>query len=321
MPPPVKWQPSGGRRFIDIRDSARWLVTYFEGPVLERANRDAVAKGRKLSDFIPDSRKEKWLHNAYELVVDHPLHEVVAVIDWLFSTWYGQLPYCVLAERTDYVKPSDLKLTRIAQIQENYDNLIAEMRRGSCPDPGAEMPPAQRTKIQYDEPFSDPLAEAKVTELVQLFTEFQLACGPHKEIHHTRTWRWAKSFRIMLSYRGYEFDDLKMVVSALRDYPDMDRTRYNDAYDLDRDGEWEHILAAAKLAQLRAERLAERRAERGAERRASDEPQHSRYQRQDALDDGWGTSRETGSEIRFLDMSARTPKPLDYYTRNRTDGS
>jgi hypothetical protein len=255
MPMPVKRQPSGGRRFIDVLDSAMWLVTYFEGPVLERANREAVAKGRKVLDVIPDSRKQKWIANACELVMDHPLHEVVAVIDWLFGTWCGQLPYCVLAERLEYVKPSELKLTRIVQIQENYDSLVAEMRRGNQPDPSAEMARIQQTKINFGEPFSDPGDEAQVAELVQLFTEFQMACGPHKEvIHHSRTWRWAKSFRIMLAYRGYGFDDLKMVVSTLRDCPDMDRTRYNDAYDLDRGGEWEHVQSAARLARLKSER-------------------------------------------------------------------
>ncbi|MGV1005968.1 MAG: winged helix-turn-helix transcriptional regulator [Candidatus Nanopelagicales bacterium] len=254
MPPPVRRHPSGGKRYMDLMNSAMWLVTYFEGPVLQRANREAVAKGRKPRDFIPDSRKEKWLDNAHDLVAAYPLHEVVSVIDWIFGTWCGQLPYCVLAERLDYVKPGDLKLTRIVQVQENYDGLITEMSRGSRPDPSAEMALVQRTKINHGKPFNDAVVEARVTELVHLFKEFQLAFGPHDEIHHTRTWRWAKSFRIMLAHRGREFDDLKMVVTTLRDYPEMDRTRYTDAYDLDRGGEWEHVLSAARLARLRSER-------------------------------------------------------------------
>ena len=104
-----------------------WLVSYFEGLVLERANKESVAEGRKSRDFIPDYRKEKWLGNAMELVHAHPLDEVVAVIDWLFTTCRGELPHLVVAERPDLMRPGDLKLTRLVQIQENYDGLVREM--------------------------------------------------------------------------------------------------------------------------------------------------------------------------------------------------
>ena len=134
-PPAIPWVPRNSPmpmprrdgRFIGVHDHAMWLVSYFEGLVLERANKESVAEGRKSRDFIPDYRKEKWLGNAMELVHAHPLDEVVAVIDWLFTTCRGELPHLVVAERPDLMRPGDLKLTRLVQIQENYDGLVREM--------------------------------------------------------------------------------------------------------------------------------------------------------------------------------------------------
>jgi hypothetical protein len=80
---------------------------------------------------------------------------------------------------------------------------------------------------------------------VKLFTEYRVSMG-EREIHHTRLWRWAKSFRIMLAHEKYRysFDDLKLVVTSLKSREDhMDIRRTHDAYDLSRDGEWEHVLA------------------------------------------------------------------------------
>jgi hypothetical protein len=253
MPMPVGGQYPGGRRFIDVVNNAGWLVTYFEGYVVEKANQEKVTKGRKLIDEVSEDRKRKWYDNAQELVAQHPVHEVVEVIDWIFNSCSGYLPSWV-AECSEF--PLDRKVTRIRQVEENYDLLLEEMNSNAGPDPVDDLKVTRRTAINYGEPFADPEEEAKVSELVELFTDFRLAVIPTAEIHHTRTWRWAKSFRIMLAHRGYQFKDLVLVITALRDYPEMDRTRYSDAYDLQQRGEWEHLLSAVKLARMKAERRA-----------------------------------------------------------------
>jgi hypothetical protein len=114
-----------------------------------------VAEGRKSRDFIPDYRKEKWLGNAMELVHAHPLDEVVAVIDWLFTTCRGELPHLVVAERPDLMRPGDLKLTRLVQIQENYDGLVREMGRCGPADPDGAVDRIQGSKVNYGAPFGD----------------------------------------------------------------------------------------------------------------------------------------------------------------------
>ena len=46
-----------------------------------------------------------------------------------------------------------------------------------------------------------------------------------------------------------------MAITALRDYPDMkDRSRYSNAYDLHRNGQWEHVVLAARLHSWAAKR-------------------------------------------------------------------
>ena len=292
--------------FKCIHDHAMWLVSYFEGLVLERTNQELVAKGKKPADEISEHRKQKWLRNAIDLVSAHPLVEVVAVIDRLFTTWYGWLPHSVVAERFDVVRPANLKLTRLAQIQENYDGLVREMDRCDPAYPIGEAERVQVLKINYGQPFAESADEARVTELLALFTEFRLTVSPRREIHHTESWRWAKSFRIMLDYHGYDFAEVKDVVTALRDHPDMDRARYGAPFDMYQSGEWEHLVAAAGLARLRAER------------QTSGGPAPDRRRPKHVPGRGRGNAGGSEDGPRYLDMSARTPRPPGYNSRNRT---
>lgn len=167
-----------------------------------------------------------------------------------------------------------------------------------------ELAAPSRSKVNYGEPFTDALEEVKVAELVELFTEFRLAVGPAQHIHSSRTWRWAKSFRIMLGHDRHNFADVKMVVTALRDYPEMDRARYTDPFDMYQRGEWEHVVAAARLAQLRAERQ---------------RPADCRHDTQQGASCDWENSKSEAGEPRFLDVSARKLRPLDYYSQNSND--
>ena len=199
MPLSVKRQEVGFKRYIDVQEHAMWLVSYFEGYVLEKANQELVAKGGKPRDFVTDYRKEKWLDNAFPLVSQHPLQEVADVVDWLFHGHFGFLPVDV-AEHSE--SPEDRKVTRIRQIEENYGLLVEAMHSGVDPDPVDGVIAERGPTRNYGEPFADLDQEAKVTELVELFTEFRLAAGPTKEFHHTRTWSWAKTFRIMLARWG-----------------------------------------------------------------------------------------------------------------------
>ena len=200
-------------------------------------------------------------------------------------------------------------MTHIQQVEENYDLLREAMTSGAEPNQTDELIAPSRSKVNYGEPFADALEEVKVAELVELFTEFRLAVSPAQQIHSSRTWRWAKSFRIMLGHHRRNFAEAKMVVTALRDYPEMDRARYTDPFDMYQRGEWGHLVAAARLAQLRAER-----------QRPAD-TWHCRHDTQQGASSDWESSELEAGEPRFLDMSARKLRPLNYYSQNYANDS
>ena len=305
MPMPVGSKHPGGKSVMGIWNNAAWLVSYFEGYVVDKTNHENATKGRKPVDEVSESRKVKWFDNAWELVSGHPLPEVVEVIDWLFNTQAGHLPTWI-AKHSKY--RSDTKVTRIRQIQEHYDLLLKAMHSGAGPDDSVAGDTASpRAKItSYGSPFIDPAAEAKVTDLIELFTEFRLTVGPTKNFHHKMIWRWAKSFRIMLVHRRYDFDEVKMVVTTLRDHPEMDRIRYHDPFDMYQHGEWEHLVSAAKLARLRAER------------RPTRVPAPNRNSLEPSLGLRWDNTDESDAGSRSLDVTSRPRRPTGYYSRNRT---
>lgn len=126
MPMPVGGQHVSSRCYLEILNNAMWLVSYFEGYVVDKHNQDKVAKGRKPIDEIPERRKRKWFDNAQTLVSVHPVWEVAEVIDWVFNTCAGHLPTWV-AETHE--RSIDTKVTSIRQVAEVYDVLVEEMYR------------------------------------------------------------------------------------------------------------------------------------------------------------------------------------------------
>jgi hypothetical protein len=235
-PPPVASRGIGHwHNLLDVYEQALWLVAHFQVPVLAASNQDRQARGRKPQASVGDHRLNRWLTSAVALVQSHPLDEVVPVIDWVFNDRGGLLPEHLVDNR-------ERKLTRIQQIVDCYDGLVAEMTMGLPPSGGTSP---RQPKVDYGKPLADEAMEAKVTELVSLFGEFRTACG-EGEIADFRTWGWAKTFRIMLGKRSFE--DIKAAILALdgcRGYEDP--SRYHDAFDLNREGEWEQLQSLVDL--------------------------------------------------------------------------
>ena len=245
-----RWKQLDRRSPFYTHRDARQLVDHFEKHLLLRS---AIEKEQIRN--VSANRRVGWVQSANKLLDDHPLQELMSVIDWVFISCSGVLPFVV---ENDYGKPrtSDRKVTRLALILNNYSQIRGKMLQRSDIDAAeglvdADQPRGLRTN--YGEPFADFEQEAQIIELVDLFTHYRGWRG-EEQIHPTRTWRWAKSFRIMLAHRKYEFDDVKFVVTALADRRwELDFGRYHDAYDLHRDSEWVHLMAAVKIKQMREE--------------------------------------------------------------------
>jgi hypothetical protein len=235
-PPPVASRGEGPwLNLLDIFEQAFWLVAHFEVPVLATSNQERQARGRKFQASVGDHRLTLWLRSAVALLHSHSLDVVVRVIDWVFNDRGG-----FLAEHL--VDDQERKLTRIQQIVDCYDGLVAEMTMGLPPSGGTSP---RQPKVHYGKPLADEAMEAKVTELVLLFGEFRTSCGD-REIADFRTWGWAKTLRIMLGKRSFE--DIKAAILALdgcRGYEDP--SRYHDAFDLNREGEWEQLQSLVDL--------------------------------------------------------------------------
>jgi hypothetical protein len=223
------------RNLLDIYEQAYWLVAYFEVPVLADANQRRKARGHKPQASVGDKRLNGFLTSAVTLVGSHPLEEVVGIINWVFGRCGGFIPKSVVDEFGRF-GGGDQKLTRLQQIVEFYDGLVAMMATGYT------APPPQ-PKVNYGKPLANEAMEAKATELVSLFGEFRTACG-ERDIPDFRTWGWAKTFRIMLG--KYLFDDIKAGIVALRACRDrVDVSRYHDAFHLNQ--EWQEILGVVDL--------------------------------------------------------------------------
>jgi hypothetical protein len=128
-PPPVASRKSGAfPNLLDQFEQARWLVAYFEVPVLSVANQERQARGKNSQPSVGDNRLTRWFSSAMTLVRDHSLEEVVKVIDWVFAKCDGVLPKSVVED--DRLRASERKLTRLAQIVACWDALVEEMTMG-----------------------------------------------------------------------------------------------------------------------------------------------------------------------------------------------
>ena len=127
------------RNLFDREIQASWLTVYFEGLVIDRDNRLRQAQGQKPRTTVGPHRQRKFLDAARCLLSrrDAPtLAEVKTVLDWLFTTWQGYLPF---VENTDY-PATDGNITRFWTIRNHYAELVAAMQQLSSPhlDPGEE---------------------------------------------------------------------------------------------------------------------------------------------------------------------------------------
>ncbi|MCV7351101.1 hypothetical protein [Mycobacterium parmense] len=189
------------------------MVTYFHGFVLPRHNAERAAKSWKAVDSVGPRRLGQWHRSAVELVLDHPLVDVVKIVDWIFVRCDGYLPESAVE------KEKDRKLTRLRQILNSYDAL-REAMAGISPVP---VKPMKRR---------EPPDEAVIDGLVAQFAEFRAALGDRR-VSDARKASWAKTFRIML--RKHSHDEIKAVLEAVRECPEyVDQRRYKDAYDFNR---------------------------------------------------------------------------------------
>ena len=141
-------------------NNAMWLVSYFERYVVESTNRQNSAKNRAQIAFVSEGRKRKWFWNAWKLVKSTPVCDVVMLIDWVFNSYEGWLPPAI-AECSE--SPRDLMVTRIRQIEENYDLLVAEMTVG--PTHAGER--TARTNQPESECRDRPLAGNRVDDFIR----------------------------------------------------------------------------------------------------------------------------------------------------------
>ncbi len=211
----------------EISLHADWLTTYFHSLALDRQNVENKAAGRKVQPSISEGRLEKFHQSAIELLLHHPLAEVVEVIDWVYIDCNGYLPQSLVDRNKDH------KLTRLRQILNCYEGLREAMTTG-IPRPSDQQP----KKV-------DP---TEVDELMAAFTEFRASHGD-LDISEFRLNNWRKTFRIML--RKYPVQDIKAVIAAIRGMPDyIDQGRYRNAYALNRPGEWEDLREVVKTHEL-----------------------------------------------------------------------
>jgi len=288
--------PAGcGKNLLDDVKEALWLVSYFEGYQVQRTNQRRIELGWKLVEEFDEDRKLTWFHPALALVRAHGLLEVVSVVDWIFGTHSGLLPYQVKNRFSHTFTTRDRKLTNLRQLEFHFDRLVEEVANPECT---GVVEPTDFTNqvtrdstggVNYGQRFSNPDEEAKVTELVALFAEFRSKVGVITEFPAQRTWSWAKSFRIMLASRGYEFDDLRMVITTLRDCSEtgldrfVDVNRYMDAYDLQRDG-WDYLRSTARLVVRMTEARRRTSTEHRPEGRSASLSAHSKRHWEDSPD-------------------------------------
>jgi hypothetical protein len=211
----------GRSRPIGIFDPqvVTWVVELFGHNVL------AVHGG----DNIPLWRIKRWVPSAFDLLATdgRPLEQVAEVIAWVFARCGGYLPFVPYQHGHLSYSPDARKVTRIAQIRENYDDILKAMRPWKTTSLAQlaenydedRQPPATRAsrtaKINYGKPFTDEAMEAQVGQLVECFLALRVLPADHRNLDYWR-WGWAKSFRIMLHHDGRSFDDIAEAIEALR---------------------------------------------------------------------------------------------------------
>jgi hypothetical protein len=237
------------RHLFDREIQASWLTVYFEGLVIDRDNRLRQAQGRQPKTTVGPSRQRKFLNAARCLLSrrDAPdLAEIVEVLEWLFGTWQGYLPFL---ENTDY-PATDGKITRFWTIRNHYHELVAAMKEPqTAPTRSTTTPPKPKAYYDHGEDFA---MEDQVSTLVELFAKTKRRPASDFDL-----FGWRKTFRIMLEHRQIPYEDIAMVVTALGDKRlHLDFGRYSAPYDLvGRPGEWENILASVKIALLREQKF------------------------------------------------------------------
>lgn len=250
----------GGKTLLGLSKEALWLAAYFEARILTRTNAERSEKGLRPTQSVGDARRAKFFQAARKLLVGHDLAEVINVIDKLFDAWSGRLPFDPLpTQLPGWRKWNERRVTNLRQILENYEQLLVVCRHASAnPDcPSASSSGGGRRR--FDRKLDDAETEAKVEDLVRLFTIFRTSVPyADRNIAPARARAWAKTFRIMLCHRLIPHGDIVFVIEALTKYAaEMDVSRYLEAYDLVRNArEWECVRANAGLAALRNERRA-----------------------------------------------------------------
>ena len=336
LPPPGTPMPVGDPRYLFERDKqSRWITVYFESLVIDRDNRLRQAKGQKPITTVGPVRRQKFLDDARRLLTgsNRPtLVEVKAILDWVFTTWLGFLPF---PEDAEY--PSkDGKVTSFWQITHHYPQLVAAM---SKPETAPILPtttaddeetmPMPMPKAYYDHGEGFPF-EDKIPELVEgwiktkspsfraRYVDDDVDDDDDFDDYHLdddddvddalddepstfdELFSWRKTFRIMLGASKIPFDEIKLVVDALGDKSlHLNFSRYPTPYDMvGRPGEWEKLLGWVKLALLRQQMLTP------APRSTWDDDEFS-YIGGD--DDGAGSSSMANVEARRLRYEARQP--------------
>jgi hypothetical protein len=178
---------------------------------------------------IPVWRIKRWVPSAFDLLATdgRPLEQVAEVITWVFARCGGYLPFLPYQHGQLSYSPDARKVTRIAQIRENYDDILKAMRPWKITSLAQlaenydedRQPPATRAsrtaKINYGKPFTDEAMEAQVGQLLGSFVAFRGLPADHPRLDYWH-WGWAKSFRIMLHHDGRSFDDIAEAIEALR---------------------------------------------------------------------------------------------------------
>lgn len=215
-----------GRRLNIVSPEIFDLVQLFE---------DYVRPGSKKP--ITAGRRNAWHATAVKMVFERKrsLLEIGAVITMVFEDEMGKLP----------AKPkygSDRKVTRLAQIDENWD-VLEDCLLGQFRMPrtvSGHVDARIATKYFKTLPNSD--MERQALGLAESFESFRdpagLAAKNSVSDHGVQFSRegWRKTFRIMLAKDGRSFDDIALVISGLRECDEhIDINRIVDAYHLRRD--------------------------------------------------------------------------------------
>jgi hypothetical protein len=255
FPSPLPLENSRWRSLWDLYRGPSWLLFEFFADLVQARQIREKGKPRKISD----RRVWRWLKDARALTEDHPLDELQATLTWLFSEHLGQLPFQVVNEYTGRVDPKERRVTRLAQVLDHYPEIREVMDRGKSP----ETPPVgveETVEVENTQPqgrwaptdlsamgVEAPVLEDQVNVLVELFTKTR-----RHPVSDFDLFAWRKTFRIMLTCQRIPYDDILLVVQSLGDRRlELDRGRYHSPYDLHRNGEWEYVLGAVKIALLR----------------------------------------------------------------------